>query len=47
MEEYYLSPVIVFLAVEELWAFYSGLGLIILGVGLLKPNISTMVGGCI
>jgi len=33
------------LAVEELWAFYSGLGLIILGVGLLKPNISTMVGG--
>ena len=33
------------MAVEELWAFYSGLGLIILGVGLLKPNISTMVGG--
>tara|TARA_B110000027_G_C16072471_1_gene279736 strand:- start:12 stop:1283 length:1272 start_codon:yes stop_codon:yes gene_type:complete len=33
------------LAIEELWAFYSGLGLIILGVGLLKPNISTMVGG--
>ena len=33
------------LVVEELWAFYSGLGLIILGVGLLKPNISTMVGG--
>ncbi|WP_179948692.1 peptide MFS transporter [Flavobacterium sediminis] len=33
------------LAVEELWAFYSGLGLIIAGVGLLKPNISTMVGG--
>jgi len=33
------------LAVEQLWAFYSGLGLIILGVGLLKPNISTMVGG--
>ena len=25
--------------------FYSALGLIILGVGLLKPNISTMVGG--
>lgn len=25
--------------------FFSGLGLIILGVGLLKPNISTMVGG--
>ena len=33
------------LAIEELWAFYTGLGLIILGVGLLKPNISTMVGG--
>ncbi len=33
------------LAVEEMWAFYSGLGLIILGVGMLKPNISTMVGG--
>lgn len=33
------------LAVEALWAFYTGLGLIILGVGMLKPNISTMVGG--
>ena len=33
------------LAVEQMWAFYSGLGLIILGVGMLKPNISTMVGG--
>lgn len=33
------------LAVEQMWAFYSGLALIILGVGLLKPNISTMVGG--
>jgi len=33
------------LAFEEMWAFYTGLGLIILGVGLLKPNISTMVGG--
>ncbi len=33
------------LAVEQDWAFYTGLGLIILGVGLLKPNISTMVGG--
>jgi POT family proton-dependent oligopeptide transporter len=28
-----------------MWAFYSGLGLIIAGVGMLKPNISTMVGG--
>ena len=33
------------LAVSAPWAFYSGLGLIIMGVGLLKPNISTMVGG--
>lgn len=33
------------LAVEQMWAFYSGLALIILGVGCLKPNISTMVGG--
>ena len=33
------------LAVTQDWAFYTGLGLIILGVGLLKPNISTMVGG--
>ena len=33
------------LAVEQMWAFYSGLVLIILGVGMLKANISTMVGG--
>lgn len=33
------------LAVEASWAFFTGLGLIILGVGMLKPNISTMVGG--
>jgi len=33
------------LALEEMWAFYTGLGLIIGGVGMLKPNISTMVGG--
>ncbi len=33
------------LAVETTWAFYSGLVLIVLGVGMLKPNISTMVGG--
>ncbi len=33
------------LAVTATWAFYTGLGLIIAGVGLLKPNISTMVGG--
>jgi len=33
------------LSIEQDWAFYLGLLLIILGVGMLKPNISTMVGG--
>jgi POT family proton-dependent oligopeptide transporter len=33
------------LAIETTWAFFTGLMLIILGVGMLKPNISTMVGG--
>lgn len=33
------------LAIEQMWAFYTGLGLIVAGVGMLKPNISTMVGG--
>tara|TARA_Y100000748_G_scaffold302539_1_gene304998 strand:+ start:820 stop:2139 length:1320 start_codon:yes stop_codon:yes gene_type:complete len=33
------------LAIDNLTAFYVGLGFIILGVGGLKPNISTMVGG--
>lgn len=33
------------LAVDALWAFYTGCLLIIMGVGCLKPNISTMVGG--
>ncbi|MGI9547936.1 MAG: peptide MFS transporter, partial [Flavobacteriaceae bacterium] len=33
------------LSIEQMWAFYSGLGLIIAGVGMLKPNISTLVGG--
>ncbi len=33
------------LSIEQMWAFYTGLGLIIGGVGMLKPNISTMVGG--
>jgi len=33
------------LAVDTPWAFYTGLVFIILGVGALKPNISTMVGG--
>lgn len=33
------------LAIPQDWAFFTGLTLIILGVGGLKPNISTMVGG--
>ena len=33
------------LAITAPWAFYTGLGLIVLGVGGLKPNISTLVGG--
>lgn len=33
------------LAIPQNWAFFTGLFLIILGVGGLKPNISTMVGG--
>lgn len=33
------------LVLTDTWAFYTGLALVILGVGLLKPNISTMVGG--
>jgi POT family proton-dependent oligopeptide transporter len=33
------------LVLTDIWAFYTGLALVILGVGLLKPNISTMVGG--
>lgn len=33
------------LAVDQQWAFFTGLLFIVLGVGFLKPNISTMVGG--
>lgn len=33
------------LSVENIMAFYTGLVLLVCGVGLLKPNISTMVGG--
>ena len=33
------------LALHPQVLFFTGLGVIILGVGLLKPNISTMVGG--
>ncbi len=33
------------MATPSLASFYMGLALIVLGTGLLKPNISTMVGG--
>ena len=33
------------MAITTMWAFYTALVLIVLGVGFLKPNISTMVGG--
>ena len=32
------------MAVHSMPSFYAGLGLIVIGTGLLKPNISTMVG---
>ncbi len=32
------------LSVDSMTAFYSGLALMIFGTGLLKPNVSTMVG---
>jgi POT family proton-dependent oligopeptide transporter len=33
------------LAFDAIWAFYTGIVFIVFGVGALKPNISTMVGG--
>jgi POT family proton-dependent oligopeptide transporter len=33
------------LAFHSIQFFYAGLGLIVLGTGLLKPNVSTLVGG--
>ena len=33
------------LAINAQWAFFTGLIFIVIGVGFLKPNISTMVGG--
>ncbi|KAA3615232.1 MAG: MFS transporter [Calditrichaeota bacterium] len=34
-----------FLTMTPIWAFWAGLTFIVLGVGSLKPNISTLVGG--
>ncbi len=33
------------LAIDARWSFFTGLIFIVIGVGFLKPNISTMVGG--
>ena len=33
------------MAYPPVWAFYTALCLVVIGTGLLKPNISTMVGG--
>ena len=30
---------------SEIWSFYLGLVLVVLGTGLLKPNVSAIVGG--
>ncbi|MCG8370903.1 MAG: peptide MFS transporter [Proteobacteria bacterium] len=30
---------------SELWSFYLGLALVVIGTGLLKPNVSVIVGG--
>jgi POT family proton-dependent oligopeptide transporter len=32
------------LAIPSITTFYTGLGLVVIGTGLLKPNVSTMVG---
>jgi uncharacterized membrane protein YesL len=31
------------LAIDAIWAFFTGLGLIILGVGMLKPNMTAAI----
>lgn len=35
----------ILMVLTPIWAFFSALFFIILGTGLLKPNISTLVGG--
>ena len=32
------------LALQSMWSFYVGLGLVVIGTGFFKPNVSTMVG---
>jgi len=42
---YYSLGLPMILPGSELWSFYLGLSLVVLGTGLLKPNVSAIVGG--
>jgi len=42
---YYCLGLPLLLPGSELWSFYLGLVLVVLGTGLLKPNVSAIVGG--
>mgnify|MGYP001813607066 FL=1 len=42
---YYALGLPLILPGSELWSFYLGLALVVLGTGLLKPNVSAIVGG--
>lgn len=42
---YYVLGLPLVLPGSELWSFYLGLVLVVLGTGLLKPNVSAIVGG--
>jgi POT family proton-dependent oligopeptide transporter len=41
---YYSLGLPMVLAGSEIWSFYLGLALVVLGTGLLKPNVSAIVG---
>ena len=42
---YYSLGLPLILPGSEIWSFYLGLLLVVLGTGLLKPNVSAIVGG--
>ena len=42
---YYSLGLPLILPGSETWTFYMGLALVVLGTGLLKPNVSAIVGG--
>ena len=42
---YYALGLPMILPGSEIWSFYLGLTLVVLGTGLLKPNVSAIVGG--